>query len=155
MSGYVLIVDDNDDSREIMALILAHAGYMTSQARDGAEALASARARPPAAILMDIFMPIMDGLTATQHLSRDAALKHIPVIAQTAQPGSLDNDRQLFFTVLQKPSNPQDLLKALSRALASRPPITHRSTLLSKRAEPTPAGCTVRSSSSERPRSTV
>jgi CheY-like chemotaxis protein len=49
MSGYVLIVDDNDDSREIMALILAHAGYMTSQARDGAEALAGARTRPPAA----------------------------------------------------------------------------------------------------------
>jgi CheY-like chemotaxis protein len=102
-----------------MALILAHAGYMTSQARDGAEALASARARPPVAILMDIFMPIMDGLTATQHLSRDGALKHIPVIAQTAQPASLDNDRKLFFDILQKPSSPQDLLKVLSRALAS------------------------------------
>ena len=122
MSGYVLIVDDNDDSREIIALILAHAGYMTSQARDGAEALASARARPPVAILMDIFMPIMDGLTATQLLSRDATLKHIPVIAQTAQPASLDRDRGLFFAILQKPSNPQDLLRALSRALvASRP----------------------------------
>jgi CheY-like chemotaxis protein len=122
MSAYVLIVDDNDDSREIMALILAHAGFMTSQARDGAEALASARARPPGAILMDIFMPIMDGLTATQHLSRDAALKHIPVIAQTAQPATLENDRQLFFDILQKPSSPQDLLKALSRALASAGP---------------------------------
>ena len=122
MSGYVLIVDDNDDAREINALILAHAGYMTSQARDGAEALASVRARPPAAILTDIFMPIMDGLTATQQLSRDAALKHIPVIAQTAQPASLDGDRGLFFAILQKPSNPQELLKALSRALvASRP----------------------------------
>jgi len=124
MSGYILIVDDNDDSREIMALILAHAGYMTSQARDGAEALASARARPPAAILMDIFMPIMDGLTATEHLSRDAALRHIPVIAQTAQPASLDNDRGLFFAILQKPSNPQELLKALSRALAAARPHT-------------------------------
>jgi two-component system, cell cycle response regulator DivK len=92
-SGYVLIVDDNDDAREINALILAHAGYMTSQARDGAEALASARARPPVAILMDIFMPIMDGLTATQLLNTDAALKHIPVIAQTAQPATLDGDR--------------------------------------------------------------
>jgi twitching motility two-component system response regulator PilH len=114
-----------------MALILAHAGYMTSQARDGAEALASARARPPAAILMDIFMPIMDGVTATQHLSRDAALRHIPVIAQTAQPASLDNDRQLFFAILQKPSNPQKLLEALSRALAAaRPSHYHRSALL-------------------------
>ncbi len=119
MSGYVLIVDDNDDSREIIALILAHAGYMTSQARDGAEALASARARPPAAIIMDIFMPIMDGLTATQQLTRDTALKHIPVIAQTARPATLDADRGLFFAILQKPSNPQDLLKALSRALVS------------------------------------
>lgn len=123
MSGYVLIVDDNDDAREIMALILAHAGYMTSQARDGAEALASARARPPAAILMDIFMPIMDGLTATQHLRRDCALQSIPVIAQTAQPAALDNDRQLFFAILQKPSNPQDLLKTLSRALAASRPL--------------------------------
>jgi CheY-like chemotaxis protein len=96
---------------------------MTAQARDGAEALASERARPPAAILMDIFMPIMDGLTATQHLSFDAALRHIPVIAQTAQPASLDNVRQLFLTILQKPSNPQDLLEALSRALASSRPL--------------------------------
>jgi hypothetical protein len=44
------------------------------------------------------------------------------VIAQTAQPASLDGDRGLFFAILQKPSNPQELLKALSRALvASRP----------------------------------
>ncbi len=121
MSGYVLIVDDNDDSREIMALILAHAGYMTAQARDGAEALASARARPPAAVLMDIFMPIMDGLTATRYMRRDATLEHIPVIAQTAQPASLDRDRHLFFAVLQKPSSPQELLETLSRALAAAP----------------------------------
>jgi CheY-like chemotaxis protein len=71
---------------------------------------------------MDIFMPIMDGLTATQLLSSDAALKHIPVIAQTAQPASLDRDRGLFFAILQKPSNPQDLLKALSRALVTSRP---------------------------------
>ena len=63
-----------------------------------------------------------EDVKATQHLSRDAALKHIPVIAQTAQPASLDNDRQLLFAILQKPSNPQELLKALSRALASSRP---------------------------------
>src|SRR3569833_2549706 len=122
MSGYVLIVDDNDDSREIMALILAHAGYMTSQAREGAEALASAAARPPAAILMDIFMPIMDGLTATQHLSRDPNLNHIPVIAQTAQPASLDNDRPLFFAIRRGPGGPRGRRGAGGRAGAAPRP---------------------------------
>jgi CheY-like chemotaxis protein len=63
----------------------------------------------------------MDGLTATQLLSEDSALKHIPVIAQTAQPASLDADRDLFFAILQKPSNPQDLLRALNRALVAAP----------------------------------
>jgi CheY-like chemotaxis protein len=118
-SAHVLIVDDNDDSREILALILAHAGYHTSQARDGAEALASARARKPSAIIMDIFMPIMDGLTATQHLRRDTQLQHVPVIAQTAQPGVLDSALDLFYAVVQKPSSPPALLRVLSAALAA------------------------------------
>lgn len=118
MPAYVLIVDDNDDSREILAMILAHAGYSTSQARDGAEALASARARAPSVIIMDIFMPIMDGLTATRALRQDEHLKHIPVIAQTAQPNAVKTSRDLFFDVVQKPSSPQVLLGVLSSALA-------------------------------------
>ena len=118
MPAYVLIVDDNDDSREILAMILAHAGYSTSQARDGAEALASARARAPSVILMDIFMPIMDGLTATRSLREDARLEHIPVIALTAQPSAVQPERDLFFAVVQKPSSPHVILHALSSALA-------------------------------------
>ena len=110
----LLIVDDNDDSRDILALILGMNGFDTIQARDGIEALEQTRAHRPDVIVTDIFMPRLDGIDFTRRLREDAALSAIPVIAQTAYINAIDTHRDLFAAVLEKPCQPSELLAVLS-----------------------------------------
>ena len=111
----VLIVDDNDDSREILALILGMHGYTGVQARDGMEAIELARNTRPDVIVTDIFMPRLDGIDLTRHLRADPALASIPVVAQTAYITAIDTHRDLFAAVLEKPCQPSELLAALAK----------------------------------------
>jgi CheY-like chemotaxis protein len=114
MSPSVLIVDDNEDSREILALILGMHGFTGVQARDGVEALELARSHRPAVIVTDIFMPRLDGIDLTRHLRADLELAHIPVVAQTAYINAIDTHRELFAAVLEKPCQPSELLATLA-----------------------------------------
>jgi two-component system, cell cycle response regulator DivK len=114
----VLVAEDYDDARDVMAFVLQSAGYEVLEARDGMEALVSARANNPAVIVMDMFMPNMDGLTATRALRDEPALRCIPVIAQTAQPSVVDGSRELFDAVLAKPCSPDLLIRTISDVLA-------------------------------------
>lgn len=113
MATRVLIVDDNDDSRDILALILGMHNFEIVQARDGVEALEQARAHVPHAIVTDIFMPRLDGIDFTRQLRADPALASIPVVAQTAYINAIDPHRDLFAAVLEKPCQPSELLDAL------------------------------------------
>ena len=119
-SANVLIVDDNEDSREILALILGMHGFESVQARDGLEAVELARAHRPAVIVTDIFMPHLDGIDLTRRLREDAELARIPVIAQTAYITAIDTHRELFAAVLEKPCQPSELLATLNE-LGIRP----------------------------------
>ena len=116
----VLIVDDNEDSREILALILGMHGFKSVQARDGLEAVELARAHKPAVIVTDVFMPRLDGIDLTRRLRDDADLAHLPVIAQTAYITAIDTHRELFAAVLEKPCQPSELLATLDE-LGIRP----------------------------------
>lgn len=116
----VLIVDDNEDSREILALILGMHGFKSVQARDGLEAVELARSHKPAVIVTDVFMPRLDGIDLTRRLRADADLAHIPVIAQTAYITAIDTHRELFAAVLEKPCQPSELLATLAE-LGIRP----------------------------------
>ena len=80
----VLVVDDNPDSRELWAVWLTHYGFHVEQAANGADAVQKAVESPPALVLMDLWMPIMDGLTAIQRLKADPRTAAIPVIALSA-----------------------------------------------------------------------
>lgn len=115
MATRLLIVDDNDDSRDILALILGMNGFETLQARDGLEALEQARAHRPNVIVTDIFMPRLDGIDFTRRLREDVALSAIPVIAQTAYVNAIDTHRDLFTAILEKPCQPSELLGTLVR----------------------------------------
>ena len=115
MTTRLLIVDDNDDSRDILALILGMNGFETIQARDGLEALEQARAQQPSLIVTDIFMPRLDGIDFTRQLQADPALASIPVIAQTAYINAIDTQRELFAAVLEKPCQPSELMAALDK----------------------------------------
>jgi two-component system cell cycle response regulator DivK len=114
----VLVAEDYDDARDVMALVLQSAGFEVVEARDGIEALNAARASKPSVIVMDMFMPNMDGLTATRALRDEPDLRRIPVIAQTAQPSVISGSRELFDAVLAKPCSPDLLIRTITDLLA-------------------------------------
>jgi CheY-like chemotaxis protein len=80
----ILIVEDSDDARYFMRLALEDHGYRIVEAENGAKAVEIAQNERPDIILMDLSLPIMDGITATQEIRASAGLDGIPVVAVTA-----------------------------------------------------------------------
>ena len=84
MSKRVLVVEDQEDNRQILRDLLANVGYEMIEARDGEEALMAARTQSPDLILMDIQLPILDGYEATRRIKAQSDLRHIPIIVVTS-----------------------------------------------------------------------
>lgn len=81
----VLLVEDSDDSRKVIKLSLELYGYRVMEAHDGQEAVEAARERCPDVILMDLNMPHMDGLAATQFIREcREPCQDVPIVAITA-----------------------------------------------------------------------
>ncbi len=80
----VLVVEDNDDIRNSMRLALEARGYRVCEAENGEQAIAVACREQPNAILMDIGMPVLNGLTATARIREHYPLRKIPIVALTA-----------------------------------------------------------------------
>ena len=84
----VLIADDEEDVRRVIAEMLGH-GYTILEAGDGEEALQMARVYKPQLIVMDIFMPKMDGYNACFELKNDEMTRNIPVVVLSGKAGLL------------------------------------------------------------------
>ncbi|MBC7542758.1 MAG: response regulator [Candidatus Sericytochromatia bacterium] len=112
----ILIIDDEDDLRRIAEVTLAMLGGHSVLVASGGEAgLALAKSELPDAILLDLMMPGMDGLTTLQHLQADVTTAGIPVIIFTAQ-GLSDTvalKRAGAVAVLSKPFEPEALAEAV------------------------------------------
>ena len=122
MPHTVLVVDDYPDARYLLSYLLTDAGFHVVTAENGPEAIAMARRHRPAAIVMDLHLPGMTGIEATERLRADADLAGIPVIAHTLSPRPLtDEQRGLFREVFGKPTEPEDLIGALRRIIAAHP----------------------------------
>ena len=80
----VLIVEDDPDARESLVALLELEGYRVREAADGEEALRVLRSSPASVILLDIFMPGMNGCAFLTEQSRDPALADIPVVVISA-----------------------------------------------------------------------
>src|SRR5258707_5535914 len=80
----VLIVEDSDDARYFMRLALEQLGYLVVEAENGASAVEVAKRERPDIILMDLSLPIMDGLAATEKIRARQELNNIPIVAVTA-----------------------------------------------------------------------
>ncbi|HEY3233031.1 MAG TPA: response regulator [Roseiflexaceae bacterium] len=91
----VLLAEDNEANITIVLDYLSSKGYQVVVARNGAEAVARARELRPAIILMDIQMPVMDGLEATRHIRADGDFVEVPIIAMTALAMPGDRERCL------------------------------------------------------------
>jgi len=83
-SQRILVVEDNQDNRELVVKVLKINGYKVIEAVDGEEAIEKTKTENPDLILMDLFIPKIDGYEVTRRLKSDRDLKHIPVIALTA-----------------------------------------------------------------------
>jgi CheY-like chemotaxis protein len=120
MSGQnsVLLVDDDCDLAHGASLRLQAAGYQTLTAHDGQQGVVAARATNPAAIVMDVRMPRMNGLKALETLQHDARTKHIPIVMLSAslvdQKAALDAGARYFLT---KPYQSATLVTAVQKAI--------------------------------------
>ena len=93
MNKTILVVEDQEDNRQILRDLLASAGFRMIEAHDGQQAVTIARSQHPDLILMDIQLPLVDGYEATRSIKRDPELKHIPIIAVTSYALSGDETK--------------------------------------------------------------
>ncbi len=116
----LLLVDDNDDNRATLRAMLSPLGFEIGEAADSEEAITEATAFHPELILMDLVMPVMDGLEATRRIRQISALEGVSVIGVSAS--LLGGERQRSLEAgcddfLAKPINMDELLACLQRHL--------------------------------------
>jgi len=121
MTRRILIIDDEEDIREVAGLSLETvAGWEVVLANSGAQGLARAAEHQPDAILLDVMMPGMDGPTTFRELRKNPITSHIPVILLTAKVQSSDQKRFADLgveAVLFKPFDPLTLSEQISSVL--------------------------------------
>ena len=120
----ILIVDDNEANRDILTTRLATQGYDLSEAADGEEAVAAAKAVVYDAILMDVHMPKMDGLAATRAIrALEGPGGRAPIIAMSADvmPQSIERCRAAgMVDHVAKPVQIKALHEVLARKMAEQ-----------------------------------
>ena len=92
MTTQILVIEDNDDNREILRDLLTSVGYGIIEATTGHWGVCAAVTHGPALILMDLQLPDIDGYEATRRIKAHPALAHIPIIAVTAYALSGDDE---------------------------------------------------------------
>lgn len=114
-AGRLLVVEDDAELRFILTAHLRAAGFEVLEAGDGAAGVQSAQERIPDLILMDIGLPVMDGITATRVLKADPRTAHIPVVMLTARSSTQDVVRGLEAGVQEYLAKPFDVAELLAR----------------------------------------
>ncbi|MBM4136754.1 MAG: response regulator [Nitrospira sp.] len=112
MPKKILIVEDNEDSRELVVKVLKNKGYLTVEAVDGEDAIEKAMAERPDLILMDISIPKIDGYEVTKRLKSQEEFRDIPIVALTAHAMKGDREKIIvagFEGYISKPINVREL----------------------------------------------
>ena len=121
-TGTVLVVEDEPAIRGLVSLLLEGEGYLVDGASDGREALTKLTAQPPAALVLDLDLPVMNGCDLVRVCRADHGLRHLPIIAISGMVGGRavrDLDVQGF---LPKPFSLDTLLTVLHGVLRQRTP---------------------------------
>jgi CheY-like chemotaxis protein len=116
----LLVAEDTDALRHLWRIWLGRFGFEVIEARTGAEALVLATRHRPVAIVMDLAMPVMDGLEATRRLKEDPRTAGVPVVMVTAYTS--DQHRRAAeeagcAAFVPKPADPYELVAELRRVL--------------------------------------
>lgn len=120
-SNKILIIEDNPMNLELATDLLEVAGFVVLKAIVAREGIEMARTAQPNLILIDISLPDLDGLAATQALKADPTTRHIPVIALTAHAMKGDEEKALSAgcaAYLTKPINTRTFAQTIARFLA-------------------------------------
>jgi DNA-binding response OmpR family regulator len=119
----VLVADDDDDIRDLVAFRLDRAGYEVLRAGDGQQALDLAKEHIPDLAVLDVMMPKLTGYDVTRELRADAATSRIPVILLTARVQEADVARGFEAGAddyVKKPFSPQELKARVQAVLGRR-----------------------------------
>ncbi|MDL1951896.1 response regulator, partial [Acidobacteria bacterium ACD] len=111
----VLVVDDNESNREVLARRLSVKGYVVETAEDGERALALVEAAPPDLILLDVMMPGLSGFDVLDRLRKSHEAGDLPVIMATARDASEDVVRALTLGANDYVTKPLDFPIVLAR----------------------------------------
>lgn len=112
MPRKILIVEDNEDSRELVVKVLRNKGFDTVEAADGEEAIDKAIKEKPELILLDISIPKMDGYEVARRLKSLEEFSETPIVALTAHAMKGDREKVIaagFEGYISKPINVREL----------------------------------------------
>jgi len=112
----ILVVEDHNDCREVLALLLTRFGYHVIKARNSKDAITCAETENPSLIFMDMELPDLDGVKTSAILKRNPKTAHIPIVALTAWMSDLWRERASkvgIRTYLLKPVSSQMLKETI------------------------------------------
>ena len=113
MAKRILVVEDQEDNRQIVRDLLTNSGYEVIEALTGEEGINIAEVHIPDLILMDIQLPVIDGYEAARRIKEKPRLRHIPIIAVTSYALSGDDLKAAAAgcdDYVAKPYSPRKLL---------------------------------------------
>jgi two-component system, cell cycle response regulator DivK len=117
----IMVVEDYDDTRLLLKQALEGLGYSVLEASNGQEAVDLAGREHPDLILMDLDLPILDGIAATQRIRQQAELEKVPIVAVTAYPMSYTHVKAFAKgcdEYMRKPIDISDLESVVRRYLS-------------------------------------
>jgi two-component system, cell cycle response regulator DivK len=120
MAKSILVVEDQEDNRQILRDLLSSADYEMVEAENGQEALDAVAKKKPDLILMDIQLPVMDGYEATRRIKANPDWKEIPIIVVTSYALSGDAEKARAAgcdDYVTKPYSPRQLLAKIREFL--------------------------------------
>ena len=120
MTTKILIIEDNEQNLYLMKFLLEKNGFDVEVARDGVEGIEAAALLRPAAILLDIQIPIMDGYAVAKALRKQPMLDRTPIIAVTSYAMVGDKERILASGAtgyIEKPINPDTFVDEIREHL--------------------------------------
>ncbi len=123
MGKLVLVVDDEDLTRQMISMFLSLDGLETIEAENGIEALEQVARYHPDAIILDVMMPEMDGITVCEKLRANSGTAAIPVLMLSgrSQPDAVEEGLAVGADVyMKKPMDPQEMLVVLKELMGKR-----------------------------------